>query len=65
MTDLRSPLGKMVGPEGSPSGFERHARAFVQAGGAILHPYQMEALSPQTRAEIEAAMKKAYGKGGK
>jgi len=65
MTDLRSPLGKMVGPEGSPSGFERHARAFVQAGGAILHPYQMDALSAPTRAEIEAAMKKAYGKGGK
>lgn len=65
MSDLQSPLGKMVGPEGSPNTFERHAKAFVRAGGAILHPYQMDALSPSTRAEIEAAMKKAYGKGGK
>lgn len=62
MTDLKSPLGKMQGPEGSPSTFERQAKAFVKAGGAILLPHQKDALSPEAQAEIDAVMKKAYGK---
>jgi hypothetical protein len=57
-----SPLGKLQGPDGSAGKFDRQARAFVKAGGAILLKYQMEKLSPKARSEVEALMRQAYGK---
>lgn len=62
MTDAASPLAKLQGPPGSPAKFERQAKAFVHAGGAILFPHQLAKLTAATRAEIEGLMEAAYGK---
>lgn len=63
MTDPNIPtsLAKHQGPVGDPSTFERQAKAFWSAGGAILMPNQLERLSPAARAEVEKQMVQAYG----
>jgi hypothetical protein len=65
MSDLTSPLGKMQGPAGDPNLVSRYARKLRDAGGALLLKHQLDALSPATKAEIEAAMQKAYGRASK
>lgn len=64
MTDPHIPnsLAKMQGPAGDPNTFERQAKAFWNAGGAILLPNQIERLSPAARAEVEKQMEQSYGK---
>lgn len=63
MTDPRIPtsLAKHQGPVGDPNTFERQAKAFWSAGGAILLPHQLEALSPAAKAEVMKMMAQAYG----
>lgn len=57
-----SPVNRWKGPDADPNTYERQAKAFWNAGGAILMPEQMQALSPAARAEVEREMEKAYGK---
>lgn len=57
-----SPVNRWKGPDANPNTFERQAKAFWAAGGAILMPNQIEKLSPAARAEVEKQMEQAYGK---
>jgi crotonobetainyl-CoA:carnitine CoA-transferase CaiB-like acyl-CoA transferase len=60
-----SPVNRWKGPEANPNTYERQARQFWNAGGAILMPEQLQKLSAEARKEVEEAMEKAYGKRAK
>ena len=59
----RSQLAAFVGPTGGdPGTVSKHARSLWNSGGALILPYQMEALPAAARHVVEAEMEKAYGK---